>query len=50
MKKKEYISPDFEFIRLWLQDIVLASGPEDLSSQVNGGDDWGDDDGEEIID
>lgn len=48
MKKKEYCSPEFSFIRLWLQDIVLASGPENLNSQITGGDDWGDDD-DEII-
>ena len=46
--KKEYCSPEFAFVRLKLQDIVLSSDPEDLNSQVNGGDDWGNEE-EEII-
>lgn len=49
MKKKEYSSPEFDFVTLCLQNIVLASSPEDLNSQVNGGSDWGEDDGDEII-
>lgn len=46
--KKEYCSPEFAFVRLRLQNVVLSSDPEDLSSQVNGGDDWGNEE-EEII-
>lgn len=49
MKKKEYCSPEFSYEKLWLQDIMLASGPEELSSQITGGDDWGDPDPDDDI-
>ena len=44
--KKEYKSPELALVFLKLQDIVLASGPENHSSYIDDGDDWGDDDGD----
>ena len=41
--KKEYKSPELALVFLKPQDIVLASGPENHSSYIDDGDDWGDD-------
>ena len=47
MKKKEYVSPVFYAMHIKLQDVICTS-VEGLNSQVNSGDDWGEDE-EEII-
>ena len=41
--KKEYQSPELTFVLIRLQDIVMASGPENYSSYIDDDqDDWGD--------
>ena len=47
LKKKEYVSPVFYAMHIKLQDVICTS-VEGLNSQVNSGDDWGEDE-EEII-
>ena len=42
--KKEYQSPELTLVLIRLQDIVMASGPEKLSSFIDDDqDDWGED-------
>ena len=40
MQKKEYLSPEFSFMRIELSDVIMSS-VEELSSRICDPSDWG---------
>ena len=44
MKKKHYVSPELELVRLDLHEDICSNSFEEYSSQILDDDGWGDDD------